>query len=122
MQIRALNPHTKVFIMPVLPTRNPAMNQNIVSFNRKVAMWLKKENDIYISHPSVKEFLDRAELLDRRWTRDGDSIHLGAPGLSKFVTIIKNSIYFREKLIKDIKPRNQRKPPKSGSPGSGKPG
>ena len=46
--------------------------------------------------PPLYEFLDRQNLLDGKFTRNGDSIHLGNVGISKFVRVMKESIYNRE--------------------------
>ena len=115
-QLRGLCPFTKVILMPVLPTRIRAMNNNIMAFNRLVGRWVNSQADKYIVNPFVHEFLDTGDLLGRKWVREGDDIHLGAAGLCKFISIIKNNIYLREKLLRE--PNAQRKTPNSGRPGS----
>ena len=91
-------------ILLILPTRDQVMNKNVMAFNRLIGEWVTKvrSRDMYLSHPFVNDFLDFQGLLAEKWTREGDSIHLGTVGLSKFISIIKNSIYLREKLIREI--------------------
>ena len=102
--------------MPVLPTRDVTMNKNVMSFNRSVGVWIKRLNDPFISHPSVLGFLDKSGLLDRKFTRGvAESIHLGRLGLSKFVSTIKNAIYFREKFLKSQKGNQNVRPRQSRS-------
>ena len=121
-QLRAINPFGKVVIMPVLPTRDQVMNKNVMAFNRLIGEWVTKvrSRDMYLSHPFVSDFLDSQGLLAEKWTRGGDSIHLGTVGLSKFISIIKNSIYLREKLIRDITAKQ--KTANQSRPGFRKPG
>lgn len=88
---------SKVFVMPVLPTRDPIMNQNIQKFNRLVYTTFLRSS-LNISTPGVYSFLDRRGLLDSKLTRDGDSIHLGNVGLCRFVRLIKDCIYRRERM------------------------
>ena len=102
--------------MPVLPTRDITMNKNIVAFNRSVLKWFKDLNDPFISFPSVYEFLDRNELLDRKLTRSsGESIHLGKSGICKLVTIIKSTIYNKEKYLRSQKGNYRSRPRQSRS-------
>ena len=105
--------------MPVLPTRIRAMNKNVMAYNRLIGGWVIRQADRYIVNPYVHEFLDAGDLLGRKWTREGDDIHLGPAGLCKFISIIKNTIYLREKLLREQ--NAQQKPPKPGRPGSKKP-
>ena len=90
-QIKILNPRSKVYAMPVLPTRDCIMNRNICMYNSRLCNWIKSMNhsDPSISMPPVYSFLDSAALLAAPLTRDGDSIHLGSLGISKFVALMK---------------------------------
>ena len=120
-QLRDLNPLSKIILMPVLPTRNRAMNKNIMAFNRLVGKWVVQQRDSFIVNPNVQEFLDDAGLMSKKWVREGDfdGIHLGPAGLCKFISIIKLTIFNRAKLIKDI--NSQQKRSKSNQSGSRKP-
>ena len=116
-QVRLLNPRSKVIIMPVLPTRDTSMNRNIMAFNRSVLAWFKRLNDPYTCFPSVCEFLDRSELLDRKLARpSGDTIHLGNSGICKLVYIIKSTIYSKEKYLKLQQGSNRSGPRQSRFP------
>ena len=81
--------------MPVLPTRDRDMNKNIVMYNRKLCDWIKSMTQIdpSITMPPVYSFLDSYNLLATPLTRDGDKIHLGELGISKFVTLMKELVY-----------------------------
>ena len=93
--IKLLNPRCKLFAMPVLPTRDRDMNKNIVMYNRKLCDWIKSMTQIdpSITMPPVYSFLDSYNLLATPLTRDGDKIHLGELGISKFVTLMKELVY-----------------------------
>ena len=112
-QMRLLCPKSKLFMMPVLPSRDASMNRNVMAFNRRIGDWVEREGDPFVDQPSVVEFLDNRDLLDRRFTRPGDLVHLGKSGICKFVTIIKNSIYNREKFLRGINSQSQRTRPSS---------
>ena len=121
-QLRVLNPLSKIILMPVLPTRNRSMNRNVMAFNRLVGKWVLQRRDKFIVNPFVHEFLDNADLMGKKWVREGDAdgIHLGPAGLCKFISIIKTTIYLREKFIRDSKSQHKF-PTKTIHPGSRKP-
>ncbi len=81
--------------MPVLPTRLPAMNKNIVMYNDMVDQMLH-ECLPEVWFPSLHHFLDENSLLSVGLTRANDSIHLGSRGIAKLVTTIKQCVYRRE--------------------------
>ena len=87
---------TKIFVMPVPPSRDPQMNKNIVAYNNYVSQSdLRARFDIWI--PGLYSFLDRSGLLNSNLTRGGDAIHFGTSGICMFVRIIKDAIYQRER-------------------------
>ena len=94
-QIRLLS-NAKIFFMPVLPTRDSKMNKLITEFNQCVldSDFMSRLN---IWMPPVYSFLDQRRLLDNKLTRDGDPIHLGNFGITKFVRLMKEAVYHRER-------------------------
>ena len=55
--------------------------------------------------PDVSSFLDSSGLLASSFTRNGDSIHLGPRGISKFVSIIKLEIFRKFSFARQQKPK-----------------
>ena len=92
-EIKRLNPNSKVFVFPVLPTRDFDMNKFVMMFNRRMGAWIKHSGDNSVSFPPMYEFLDSKGLLALPLTRNGDSIHLGKRGLGLLVSIIKKLTY-----------------------------
>ena len=94
-QIKLLNPLCKLFVMPVLPTRDRIMNKNITEFNTKLLHQIKNLSEFgqSVFMPPLYSFLDSSGMLATHLTRDGDSIHLGTVGISRFVAIIKELVY-----------------------------
>jgi hypothetical protein len=114
--IKQIAPATKVFVVPVLPTRNVNMNRNIVKFNACL--------DEMLHHcfsetwfPGVHGYLDNKMLLSTKFTREGDAIHLGVKGIAQFVRNMKMWIFQRE-VRERILTKNSRQAPghKGGSP------
>ena len=106
-EICTLNPKAKVFVMPVLPTRNIEMNRNIMPFNIGVLRWIRSSR-FNITMPDVSSFLDNSGLLASSFTRNGDSIHLGKRGISKFVSIIKLEIFRKFSFERQQRPKTSR--------------
>ena len=92
-QIKRLNPNCRVFVVPVLPTRNFEMNKLVMMFNRNMSACIKQNFDYSVKFPPMYAFLDSGGLLALPLTRNGDSIHLGRRGLGLLVSIIKKLIY-----------------------------
>ena len=93
--ITQLCPKSKVFVSPVLPSRLPHMNKNIIRYNQLVDSMLKQFfPDMWFA--SVYSFVDNQGLLASRLTRNGDSIHLGPRGIAKFVSHLKYCVFTRE--------------------------
>ena len=114
---------TKIFIIPVLPTRDRLMNQYINFFNSLVWNGIVQSR-FDVCMPTLYNFLDRNQLLDYELTRDGDAHHLGNIGMCKFIRCIKNAIYFRENVREVRQPVNQQRSggTRKTGPGYYKPG
>ena len=94
--IRQLCPSSKVFIVPVIPSRIPKMNVNIRLYNDLVEDLLDScFPDVWFQ--GIYSFLDMHGQLSLRLCRSNDKIHLGAKGIAKLVTYIKISVFRREK-------------------------
>ena len=104
-QINLLNPGGKIFVMPVLPTRDHKMNKFVTSFNKALlnSAFIKK---LGIWMPPLYSFLDHMQLLNIKLTRNGDTHHLGEQGLNKFVRCLKDAIYLRERECKESEHEN----------------
>ena len=93
-QIKRLCPKSHITVMPVLPTRLPRMNKNIMMFNDLVSRMLETRfHDI--SQPGIYDMLDKNQLLSMNLTRERDNIHLNQRGISGLVKAIKQSVYGR---------------------------
>ena len=106
-EIKALCPKSKIIVLPVLPTRVPKMNENVMYYNHLVdSMLTRYYSDIWF--PGLYGFLDRKSLLAEDLTRDGDSIHLGAKGTARYVGFMKYWVFQREKSDSRVyRSRNQ---------------
>ena len=99
--LRHKTPESKVFVIPVLPSRISEMNHNIEYYNRLVdQMLLSLFPDIWFE--GIYGFLDNQNKLSLRLTRQNDDIHLGAGGISKLVRYIKTCVYRRENFDKYV--------------------
>jgi hypothetical protein len=93
--IKQLAPNIKVFVVPVLPSRNVNMNRNITCFNKQLDNMLQHcYPDVWF--PGVHGFLDKRNLLSLRLCRESDEIHLGEKGVAQFVRSMKLWIFERE--------------------------
>ena len=90
--IKLLNPSSNIILMPVLPSRDPKMNEHICKFNGEVYS-SEFRRRLQITMPPLYSFLDRKSMLALNLTRDSDSIHLGSKGICMFVRIIKEAIF-----------------------------
>ena len=96
-RIRQLCPSTKVFIVPVLPSRIPNMNANIRLYNELINEMLHScFPDVWFQ--GIYSFVDMHGLLSPRLCRPNDKIHLGSRGIAKLVTYIKTCVFRREKV------------------------
>jgi alkylated DNA repair dioxygenase AlkB len=94
--IRQLCPETKLFVIPVIPTKIPKMNSHIVQYNDLVDdMLMTCFPEIWFE--GVYGFLDQQNELSTKLCRGSDKIHLGPHGISKLVSYMKTLIFRREK-------------------------
>ena len=95
-EIKQLCPDTKVFVVPVMPSRIARMNNNIEQYNELVdGMLASCFPEIW--YEGIYGFLDGHNMLSTMLTRSNDKIHLGPKGVAKFVTYMKRCVYRREK-------------------------
>ncbi len=96
-QIKKLCPNCVITVMPVLPSRLPRMNANIIRYNDLVdEMLMHSFPDA--GFPSMHDFLDPKGMLSIKYNRDNDPIHLGGRGVAKFVSVMKYRVYERESM------------------------
>ena len=95
--IKQLCPKTKIFVVPVMPSRIPRMNSNITMYNELVdQMLFSCFNDIWFQ--GIYSFLDEQGMLSLKVARPNDKIHLGSRGIAKLVTYMKSCVFKREKM------------------------
>ena len=110
-EIKQLCPESKIFVIPVLPSRISKMNRNIECYDMLVnQMLLSLFPDIW--YEGIYGFLDNQNKLSLRLTRPNDDIHLGTGGISKLVRYIKTCVFSREKYEKYL---NKESTPAVGS-------
>ena len=115
--IKQLAPTSKIFVVPVLPTRNARMNRNITRFNCLLSEMLSTcFRDIYF--PGVYSFLDSKNLLSNRLTRENDDIHLGEKGIAQFVRLLKLWIFECDARERRLGRNSSRAPQKADPAGS----
>ena len=106
--VKQLCPKASVFVVPVLPSRIKAMNDNIRFYNNLVDKMLEDcFPEIWFS--SVRSFLDSQGLLSVKLSRNGDKIHLGSRGIALYVSLMKLCVFKR------IKSRQYPKPPQESA-------
>ena len=95
-EIKQLCPSTKLFVIPVMPSRIRQMNANIELYNELVDhMLMVNFPDIWFE--GIYSFLDHQDMLSAKLTRENDKIHLNVKGISKLVTYMKSCVFNREK-------------------------
>ena len=96
-EVRKLNPKCKLFVCPMLPTRDQSINVRIVKFNKLIFSDLAKSN-LYVSvvH-GFAEFVDRNNGLLKRThyeqRSENDVLHINDNGYRLLVRCIKSAIF-----------------------------
>ena len=94
-QIREVNQHGNIFVCPVLPSRDLAMNQRINEFNRLLFHYLQQSNLRVNFVHGFNEFavhgILKDTLHDKRTPRD--ILHINGKGYSILVRLIKQAIF-----------------------------
>ena len=92
--IQNLNPDAKLYICPILPTRDSNMNKKIMYMNRFIQT--HANNLFNVTLLNCEDFADDYGLLRRNLcVGREDPIHINNVGVSKIVTVIKGHIHFR---------------------------
>ena len=89
-----LNPKCKLYICPVLPTRDYITNRKIMHMNRYIET--HSNNSFNVTLLDCNDFVDNRGLL--RWefcSKPGDPIHINNTGVSKIVGIVKGHIHYK---------------------------
>ena len=79
------SPLTKVFVQTVLPTRDPAVKENIIRVNQVITN--NEQQGTYQVVDLFRAFVDEAGYLAKPLTRDG--VHLTEAGYAKWVELVK---------------------------------
>ena len=104
-QIRSVNEHGNVFVCPVLPSRDLAINHRINEFNKYLFHDLQQSNlgvnfvhgfNEFAAHGILKD-----ALHDKRTPRD--VLHINAKGYTIILRLIKKAIF----SVKKVRTRQQ---------------
>ena len=91
-EISTLNPSAKLYISPVLPTRDMNMNRKAICMNLRVYEYVKCCFNMVML--DCNSFLDQMGLLRTHFcSKPGDPIHLGSRGIGNWVSIIKEYVH-----------------------------
>ena len=93
-QIKRLCNNSNIIIMPVLPTRLPKMNNDIIYYNSLLSNMVEQSRGL-LCMPGLYQFLDNNGLLKASLTRDA-AIHLNEKGLAVFVRCMKEWVFWIE--------------------------
>ena len=93
-----INPKCKLYVCPVLPTRDFNMNKKVMYMNRFIQIYAN--NTFNVTVLDCNEFVDNHGLLRRNFcSKPGDPIHINNTGVSKIVTLVKSYIHYRVPFI-----------------------
>ena len=101
-QIRSVNEHGNIFVCPVLPSRDLAINQRINEFNRYLFHDLQQSNlGVNFIH-GFNEFAAHGVLKDTLHDKKTpkDVLHINVRGYSILVRLIKQAIFSVKKVRK----------------------
>ena len=92
--IISMNPAVKLYVSPVLPTRDMGMNKKAMFMNRRIQACIS-ETFLNINILDYTDFVDERGLLRYNLCSNfnNDPIHLGGRGIAKMVTVIKRNIH-----------------------------
>ena len=96
-EIKLVCPRSKVYVSPILPTKDRALNERCLYFNKLLFEFIRKSMGEIQSH-DFNVFLDKKDngMLSSemgRYNKPYDTLHLGAKGLRKLVEIIRLCVY-----------------------------
>ncbi len=94
-EISILCPKSRLFISPILPTKNSVWNARAADFNRLLFKY--KATSGKFSNLSFGGFVDNSTGLLRedmgRYNSPGDVLHLGSHGIRTLVALIREQVY-----------------------------
>ena len=99
-EIRTLCPKSRLYISPMLPTKDRSLNYRCVYFNKLLFDYVNRSAGKVLTH-DFREFCDQYGSLSVNMGRinPNDKLHLGFTGVLKLVKIIRKCVYgkkFRE--------------------------
>ena len=92
--IRALYPHSKLIVSPILPTKLKVYNDRSKRFNNMLFNFMQSRPDIKVLN--FNSFLGEFDLLDKNfgsYLNPRDPLHLGRAGILKLASMFKDSIF-----------------------------
>ena len=96
-EIKLICPKSIVYISPILPTKDRALNERCLYFNKLLFEFIRRSMGEIQSH-DFNVFLDENDngMLSSemgRYKKPSDKLHLGAKGIRKLVEIIRRCVY-----------------------------
>ena len=94
-EIKTICPKSRLYISPILPTKDQALNQRCLYFNKLLFDFVRKSVGSVLSH-DFSDFCDQNGLLScemGRFDKPYDKLHLGKPGIRLLVKIIRDCVY-----------------------------
>ena len=101
-EIKRLNEHCKIFVVPLLPTKMSNVNRKNINFNGFLFNDLLQSFDSVSIVDDVAQFVDmESGLLSESLSRyRADPLHLNSAGVGLLVRLIKNAIFQGKKSSK----------------------
>ena len=104
-KISRMNSTVKLFICPVLPTRDRNLNRKAMYMNSRIEKCV--ENSFIFTMFDCNSLIDQNGLLrSYLCSKPGDPIHLGNAGTAEMVKIIKSYIHDNVPHLKNSNPRD----------------
>ena len=93
--IKSICPKSRVFVSPILPTKDRTLNERCLFFNKLLFEFVRKSVGGILAH-DFNEFCDGNGMLCNDlgvYGKPNDKLHLGSNGIFKLVTIIRKCVY-----------------------------
>ena len=98
-EIRTICPKAYIYVSPLLPTKDSALNRRCVYFNRLLFEYVNNSAGLVMTH-NFGVFLDKSQQYLStemgRYQKPGDKLHLGKEGIRLLVKIIRECVYGRK--------------------------
>ena len=111
-EIKLICPKSRVYVSPILPTKDRALNERCLFFNRLLFDFVRESVGGILTH-DFGIFCDSNGLLSNQmglYKKPYDILHLGAGGIYELVKTIRTCVYGSLPLRKSAKPVTAGKP------------